>query len=373
MIFLTGGLGYIGSHIAAKLAEQEQHTDIIRNGQTVFGDPSLARELDLDKCLGLEIVILDNLCNSNIFSLTTLRHIYPTTTFHFYEGDVRDAALLRHIFDSHPIHVVIHLAALKSVKESFAQQTEYESVNVGGTETLLAAMESSGCTRIVFSSSATVYGTAPSPLSESSKAGVGIANPYGETKWTVEQLLKARAPTIQSVILRYFNPVGASPTHLLGEAPTGTPNNLFPVLLRSLKNQESITVFGSDWPTRDGTCIRDYIDIQDLATAHTAAVKRFDSLVASENPWIANVGTGNGTTILELFAAFEEATGIPVPYTLGDRREGDLSEVVAAISPSRLSQLAWAPVHTLEKSCRNAWRFSEYLESQQYQQSQQSS
>jgi UDP-glucose 4-epimerase len=328
MILITGGLGYIGSHVAATLAEKS------------------------------DIVILDNLCNSNISALTTLRHLYPTTAFHFYQGDIRDPVILHRIFEDHPIATVIHMAALKSVKDSFAQREEYESVNVGGTKILLEAMEAAGCTRIVFSSSATVYGQAAPPLSETTKAGIGITNPYGETKWTVEQLLQTRAPTIRSVILRYFNPVGAHPTHLLGEAPSGTPNNVLPVLIRSLHEAVPMTVFGDDWPTRDGTCARDFIDIQDLAAAHACAVARFDTLVEQENPWVCNIGTGRGTTVLELVGCFESVNGIQVPYTLGPRREGDLDEVFAAINPARLALLGWTPQQTLETSCFNSWQFS---------------
>ncbi len=222
---------------------------------------------------------------------------------------------------------------------------------------MLEAMEAAGCRNIVFSSSATVYGTAQPPLSESTEAGVGIANPYGETKWAVECMLRTRTPTIRSVILRYFNPVGAHPSRLLGEAPLGTPNNLLPVLLCALREGQPLTVYGDDWPTRDGTCLRDYVDIQDLAAAHVAAVNRLETLAAVENPYVANVGTGTGTTVLEMLECFDRATGCGVPYTIGPRREGDLAAVVAAIDPARMAALGWKPTHTLEKSCRNAWHF----------------
>ncbi len=341
MILLTGGLGFIGSHVAAELAAALQ--------------PQQQQQQPTDE----GIVILDNLANSNIGVLATLRSMFPKTTFFFHEGDIRDRALLDLIFRIHgSIHTVIHFAGLKSVKESFAKKEEYDAVNVGGTETLLDAMEAAGCRNFIFSSSATVYGTAPSPLTEASEVGVGISNPYGETKWAVECLLKTRTPTIRSVVLRYFNPIGAHVSGLLGEAPNGAPNNLFPILLKAVKERRTIEVFGNDWPTRDGTCARDYVDIQDLATAHVAAVNRFDSLVGQDSIFTMNIATGVSTTVLELLAAFETATGIRVPYTIAARRPGDLAEVYAVPDPSRMDLLEWRPVHSIEESCRNGWKFA---------------
>ncbi len=336
MILLTGGLGFIGSHVAAELAQQQQQ-------QQDEG-----------------IVILDNLSNSNIGVLASLRSMFPKVTFFFHEGDIRDRALLDLIFRIHgPIHTVIHFAGLKSVKESFAKKEEYDAVNVGGTEILLDAMEAAGCRNFIFSSSATVYGTAPSPLTEASEVGVGISNPYGETKWAVECLLKTRAPTIRSAILRYFNPIGAHASGLLGEAPNGVPNNLFPILLKAMKEHRHIEVFGDDWPTRDGTCARDYVDIQDLAVAHVAAIRHFDNLVHGDTGiFTMNIATGISTTVLELLAAFEVATGIRVPYTIAARRPGDLAEVFAVPDPIRMDLLKWRPLRSIEESCRNGWNFA---------------
>ncbi len=330
MLFLTGGLGFIGSHVAAYLAETGTKA----------------------------IVILDNLCNSNIGVLATFRTLYPTTTFFFHEGDIRDRDLLERIFRLHPtIHTVVHFAGLKSVKESFAKEAEYKEVNVGGTGILLDVMAAAGCDRFIFSSSATVYGTAPSPLTEASPVGHGITNPYGETKWAGECLMQARASTVRSVILRYFNPIGAHPSGQLGEAPNGAPNNLFPILLKAVQEGQSLSVFGTDWPTRDGTCARDYVDIMDLAEAHGAAIERFDALVETENPYITNIGTGRSTTVLELLAAFEAATGVRVPYTVAPRRPGDLAEVYAAPCPVRMEQLGWKPCHDVLTSCRHGYAF----------------
>lgn len=342
MIFITGGLGFIGSHTAALFAQK-----------------------------GTEVVILDNLANSQRSVLDRLHELADPAKFIFYEGDVRDKNLLRQIFLRHSIETVIHMAALKSVKDSFEQRDEYESVNVGGTEILLEVMEEVGCRNIIFSSSATVYGNAAAPLSETTQTGVGLSNPYGETKWAVEQILKARSakttPTIRSVILRYFNPVGAHPSGLLGESPNGTPNNLFPVMLRAIRegiaatkdeNSVKLTVFGDDYPTRDGTCVRDYIDIQDLAEAHWCAAERFAALAEKENPFVCNVGTGRGTSVLELLDCFRGATGVQVPYKMGPRRDGDLGELFAAVDPERTAALGWAAVHTLEESCKNAWLFA---------------
>ncbi len=332
MILITGGLGFIGSHVAAFLATRNPKQPL---------------------------VLLDNLCNSNISVLASLRTLCPAATFHFYEGDVRDRALLDSLFREHPIDVVVHMAALKSVAESFAKREEYEAVNVGGTRIVLEAMEAAGCRNFVFSSSATVYGTATPPLTEGAEVGVGIANPYGQTKWAVEQLLHTKIPTIRSVILRYFNPVGAHESGLLGEAPLGIPNNLLPVVLRSVREGQPLRIFGDDWPTRDGTCVRDFVDIQDLAAAHGAAIDRLATLTQTENPYIVNVGTGRGTTVLEMLEFFRRATSVQVPYTIAPRREGDVGCVVAAIDPVRMAALGWRPVYTVEESCRNAWRFYE--------------
>lgn len=332
-ILITGGLGFIGSHVAAALAEQ--------------GYPS--------------IVLVDNLTNCTKEPLYTLQLLYPNTIFTFYEADIRHAFVLDAIFDVHHVEAVIHMAALKAVGESVTKPREYYDVNVGGTLSLLNVMENHGCYKIVFSSSSVVYGSSSPPLTEATPTGQGILNPYGKTKWVVEELLKdmARAYPLRwrIQILRYFNPIGAHPSGMLGEDPT-IANNLFPIVLQCVAGEswEPVTVFGTDYPTPDGTCVRDYLDVWDLAKAHVGALKRFGARSCNAVE-ISNVGTGCGVSVLELLTTFEKSTGIHVPVLMGDRRPGDLASIVSEVQPETLERLGWYPEVSLAESCQRGLAF----------------
>lgn len=336
-LLITGGLGFIGSHVAAALAEAGY-----RN-----------------------IVLVDNLVNADKSVLRTLQSLYPDTTFTFYEADVRQGFVLDAVFECHAIEAVFHMAALKSVAESHKKPWDYYDVNVAGTLALLQVMEANGCRRLVFSSSATVYGTATPPLTEATQTGVGISSPYGKTKWMVEEVLRdlaASDPAWRIQVLRYFNPIGAHPSGQLGEDPK-VANNLFPLLLRTCAGltPNPITVFGTDWPTADGTCERDYIDVWDLAKAHVGTLRRMRA--PGVTSWEAhNVGTGRAVSVFELLVGFEEATGVYVPVLMGERRPGDLASVIATVADSTSQKLgglhgAWKPEVSLAESCRRGWAY----------------
>lgn len=332
-ILITGGLGYIGSHVAAALAEQ--------------GYPA--------------IILVDNMSNCTKEPLYTLQTLYPDTVFTFYEADVRQAFVLDAIFDVHRVEAVIHMAALKAVGESVKKPWDYYDVNVGGTLALLQVMEAHGCYKLIFSSSAVVYGSAPPPLTEDTPTGHGLTNPYGRTKWMVEEVLKDMAkahPTRWRIqILRYFNPIGAHPSGLLGEDPK-VANNLFPIVLRCVAGEstEPVTVYGTDYPTPDGTCVRDYLDVWDLAKAHVGALRRYGAR-SCEPVEISNVGTGRGVSVFELLTTFEESTGVYVPVLMGDRRPGDLPRVVSEVNPGTLERLGWSAETSLAESCRHGLAF----------------
>lgn len=330
-ILITGGLGYIGSITAAYLAGNE-HKDVI---------------------------ILDNLHNSKITTLHKLQKQYPATKFIFYQGDIRNDIDLKNIFESHKIDIVIHMAALKAVKESFEQALKYYDVNVSGTIKLLDYMKTYGCKNIIFSSSATVYGNAPSPVSLSSLTGIGITNPYGQTKNIIETILRDVSKEFNVIILRYFNPIGAHINQKLGEKTNDTPNNLFPYILGAVSGKyPPLKIFGNDYNTPDGTCIRDYIDINDLAEAHVAAVNRVKNFEATNTKIeIYNIGTGVGVSVLDLIKTFEKVNNISIPYEFAPRRSGDLPEVYAHISASTCKSLNWKPKYTIADSCLNGWKF----------------
>lgn len=333
-ILITGGLGYIGSHLAAALAEKGARS----------------------------IVLVDNLVNTTRQVLYNLQILYPATVFSFYRVDIRDRLALEEVFKSHTIGTVVHMAALKAVGESFTRPYDYYDVNVGGTLSLMEVMEAYGCRHILFSSSATVYGTAPSPLTDTSPTGVGITNPYGQTKWMIEQILKDQVCADgrwRAQVLRYFNPIGAHPSGLLGENPV-KPNNLFPYMLRAAAGLSDgpLTVFGTDYPTADGTCVRDYIDISDLVEAHIASLRRLEH--ADVGPWeVYNIGTGVGVSVKECLTVFEQATGISVPHVFGPRRRGDLPFVIATVSKKTEEVLGWKARVPLEVSCQRAWAYME--------------
>ncbi len=325
-VLVTGGAGYIGSHTVLELLQA-----------------------------GYEVVVLDSLVNASAESLRRVERITGRRA-PLVVGDVRDADLVRDLLARHACAATIHFAALKAVGESVARPLEYYDNNVSGTIALLEALRDAGVTKFVFSSSATVYGDPQSvPIRED--APTGATNPYGRTKLMMEQILEdlAAADARWSVaILRYFNPVGAHDSGLIGEDPRGIPNNLMPYVSQvAVGRREKLSVFGGDWPTPDGTGVRDYIHVVDLAKGHVAALRRLD---ATPGSYTVNLGTGNGYSVLDIVKAFERASGRRVPYEIVARRPGDIAQAYA--DPSLAQRLlGWRAERDLDRMCTDAWRW----------------
>ena len=325
-VLVTGGAGYIGSHACLELAAR-----------------------------GHELVLADNFSNSSPRVLDRLARLLGAPPV-FRRVDLRDRAAVDALFTGAGLDAVIHFAALKAVGESCERPLEYFDNNIGGTIHLLQAMKAHGVRRLVFSSSATVYGD-PEAVPVREDAPLRVTNPYGRTKLVMEQLigdLCASDPGFHAVNLRYFNPVGAHASGLIGEAPGGVPNNLMPYVCQVAVGQRPrLAVFGGDWPTVDGTGVRDYIHVVDLARAHADAL---DFLVREGRNADINLGTGRGTSVLELVAAFERASGRSVPCDIVDRRPGDVAEVYA--DPSLAHRLlGWRAEHDIDAMCRDAWHW----------------
>ena len=326
-VLVTGGAGYIGSHTCVELIEA-----------------------------GHEPVVIDNLVNSNPESLNRVKKITGKEV-PFYEGDVRDEALLNKIFDEHAIECAIHFAGLKAVGESVAKPLEYYENNLCSTMTLCRVMGKRGVKRIVFSSSATVYsGDNEMPLRETSKTG-NCTNPYGWTKYMGEQILRdltVADPQWSVVLLRYFNPVGAHKSGLIGEHPNGIPNNLMPFISQTaIGKRHHLSVFGNDYDTHDGTGVRDYIHVVDLAKGHVAAIAH---LMKTPGESVFNLGTGTGYSVLDMVKAFETANGIPVPYEIAPRRPGDLATCYA--DPAKSAEvLGWKATKDQTDMCRDTWNW----------------
>jgi UDP-glucose 4-epimerase len=329
-ILLTGGTGYIGSHTAVVLAEA-----------------------------GHRPVLLDNLSNSSADVVDRLAQI-TGTRFPFIEGDIRDTALLRRVLADEGIGAVVHFAGLKAVGESVEQPLRYYDNNVGGTISLLQAMDETGVGTLVFSSSATVYGQ-PAYLPLDEVHPTGATNPYGRTKLHIEEMLAelaASGTNWRIACLRYFNPVGAHASGLIGEDPNGIPNNLMPYIARVAGGRlPFLNVFGDDYPTPDGTGVRDYIHVMDLAEGHRAAI---DFLAGSAGAgWHAfNLGTGCGYSVLDMVRAFEQASGRPVPYRIAPRRPGDVAACYAKADKAA-DQLAWRALRSLDDMCASTWHFQQ--------------
>ena len=326
-VLVTGGAGYIGSHTCVELIETG-HTPIV----------------------------VDNLYNSSPKSLERVKEITGVEV-KFYEGDVRDEALLNRIFDENEIGAVIHFAGLKAVGESVAKPLAYYDNNLISTMVLARVMGNRGCKKIIFSSSATVYsGDNEMPLRETSKTG-NCTNPYGWTKYMCEQILRdiAKAdPEWSVVLLRYFNPVGAHKSGKIGEHPNGIPNNLMPFISQTaIGKRKQLSVFGNDYDTHDGTGVRDYIHVVDLAKGHVAAV---DYMQNNKGEAVFNLGTGTGYSVLDMVKAFETANGIPVPYVIAERRPGDLATCYADPTKSR-EILGWTAKHDQTDMCRDTWNW----------------
>ena len=326
-VLVTGGAGYIGSHTCVELLES-----------------------------GYGVIVIDNLCNSSAKSLDRVREI-TGKDLTFYEGDVRDADLLRKIFANHEIGCVIHFAGLKAVGESVSIPWKYYDNNLNSTLVLTKVMEEVGMKKIIFSSSATVYSaTNLMPLRETSQTG-GCTNPYGWTKYMTEQILSgiAFADKEWSVaLLRYFNPIGAHKSGRIGEDPRGIPNNLMPYITQvAVGRLEKLSVFGNDYPTPDGTGVRDYIHVVDLAKGHVAAVK-----YAQENKGceVFNLGTGTGYSVLDMVKTFQEVNNVPVPYVIAPRRPGDIATCYA--DPAKSAEmLGWKAEYGLAEMCRDSWNW----------------
>lgn len=325
-IMLTGGAGFIGSHTAVVLLER-----------------------------GYDVVLLDDFSNAARDVPERLRQITGVAV-PVIEADIRDATAMRAAFAAFPIDAVIHFAARKAVAESEADPLLYFDVNIVGTVRLLSAMRDAGVGRLVFSSSATVYGEPDvCPITEG--APLRVNNVYGRTKMVMEGMITDLARTgvlPASAILRYFNPVGAHPSGLIGEDPRGVPANLMPYLCQVAAGQRPhLTIFGNDYATHDGTGVRDFIHVMDLAEAHVAAVER---VLAHDESFVVNLGTGVGYSVLDLIHAFKAATGIDVPYEIGPRRSGDVAACYADPALAA-SLLGWRATRTVQDMCRDAWRW----------------
>lgn len=322
LILVTGGLGYIGSHIVLKLIE-----------------------------FGYEVIIVDNCCNSDIGILKKIKMISKKNNIKFFKYDICDQDNMDLIFEENPkIYAVIHLAALKSVPESISDSHTYYYNNVLGTTTLINSMKKYNCYNIIYSSSATVYGNQTPPYNETMNTGTGITNPYGQTKFISEQILKKiteKNPKFNAIILRYFNPVGAHKSGLIGESIDGL--NLMPNLMKSLLYNTPLTVYGDDYDTTDGSCIRDFIHIDDLAYSHIISIK---SLVQSPNYKTYNVGTGAGYTVLELINRFAFYYKKFPTLQIKERRPGDLENVYADVTKIE-NELNWTSKKTLDDICRD--------------------
>jgi UDP-glucose 4-epimerase len=320
-ILVTGGAGYIGSHTVIELI-----------------------------AAGYNVVILDNLCNSHLESVRRVeRLVGQSIPFVDEEG-------LRLALSHYPIDAVIHFAALKAVGESVAKPLAYYENNVGGTSTLLKVLNDEGIKRFVFSSSATVYGDPASvPIREDFPTGP--TNPYGYTKWMTEFILKDMAhadPAWAVGILRYFNPVGAHLSGSIGEDPQGLPNNLMPFVAQvAVGRRKELSVFGGDWPTKDGTGVRDYIHVVDLAQGH---VKAMDRVFAERGCYTVNLGTGQGYSVLEMVKAFERASGRSVPYQIVERRPGDIGVCYADPAQAK-ALLGWSASRGIDEMCEDTWRW----------------
>jgi len=325
-ILITGGAGYIGSHTIIELLD---------NGHTV--------------------VVVDNLSNSSQESLRRVEKI-TNTTIPFYNIDVRDSDALEKVFNENSFDAVIHFAGLKSVGQSVSHPIEYYSNNIDSTLVLLQAMKKHDVKKIVFSSSATVYGD-PSelPLKETSRVGVGITNPYGQTKFMIEQILRDLSisdDSMEITILRYFNPVGAHKSGLIGEDPNEVPNNLLPYVSQvAVGKLEKVSVFGGDYNTPDGTCLRDYIHVVDLAKGHVAALKHIIPGVATYN-----LCTGRGVSVIELITVFGKAAGKDIPYQIVPRRHGDVESCYATAEKAN-KEIDWFAEKSIEEACEDSWRW----------------
>lgn len=329
-VLVTGGMGFIGSHTVVSLMEA-----------------------------GFRPVIFDNLCNSSEHVLEGIARITGTKPL-FIQGDVTSPADLKALFTGHHIDAVIHFAALKAVGESSEKPLEYYRNNIGGLICLLEAMQEHGVRDVVFSSSATVYGSAAHmPVDEDTPLPAAMS-PYGSTKQMGERILFDTG-SFRSVCLRYFNPIGAHPSGHIGELPLGVPNNLVPYVTQAAAGlRKALTIFGDDYHTPDGTAVRDYLHVMDLAEAHVAALNRLQQVQDRPHWEVFNLGTGNPVSVKTLVETFERVNGVSVPKVMGARRQGDVPELWA--NPGRAKQvLGWTAKHSLDEMLRDAWNWQQKL------------
>jgi len=327
-ILVTGGAGYIGSHTVVELIKQNH-----------------------------SVVIVDNFSNSSPKAIKRLQEI-TGKAISFYEGDVRDKKLLRKIFDEHIVDAALHFAGLKAVDKSVREPLTYYRNNIDSSLSLCEIMQEKGVKKLIFSSSATMYGDpAELPLKETSSTGQGITNPYGQTKYMIEQILSDVVTADREwaiTALRYFNPIGAHASGRIGEDPNDIPNNLTPYIAQvAVGRLEKLHVFGDDYDTPDGTGVRDYIHVVDLAKGHVAALEHMKPSGRLE---VYNLGTGKGISVLEMVKAFEKACGKRIPYTLDARRPGDVASCYADASKAA-RELGWRTEKTLEQACADSWHW----------------
>ena len=326
-ILVTGGAGFIGSHTCVELLDA-----------------------------GYEVTVIDNLYNSSEKAIERVKQI-SGKDLDFVEGDILDKDCLDRIFESQKIEAVIHFAGLKAVGESVRMPVEYYSNNITGTLTLIRSMREHGCKNIIFSSSATVYGDpAFVPITEECPKGT-CTNPYGWTKWMLEQILtdvNTSDPEWNVILLRYFNPIGAHPSGMIGEDPKGIPNNLVPYIAQvAIGKLEKLNVFGDDYDTPDGTGVRDYIHVVDLARGHVNAIRKLED---KEGVSVFNLGTGHGYSVLQVVDAFGKACGHDIPYVIQPRRAGDISTCYC--DPSKAArELDWTAQYGIEEMCRDSWNW----------------
>ncbi len=334
-IMVTGGTGYIGSHTVVALQNS-----------------------------GFDVVIVDNLSNSSSDTIKGIKDITGVKPA-FEQVDCTDISALRNVFSKYPnIDGIIHFAALKAVGESIQQPVRYYRNNIGSLLNILELMSEFNISNIVFSSSATVYGAPDqSPVTEETPLKAAMS-PYGNTKVIGESIIRdtARAnQNIHAILLRYFNPIGAHPSAKIGELPTGVPNNLLPYITQTAAGiREKLSIFGDDYDTPDGFCVRDYIDVNDLAAAHVVAVKRMIDKKQKSQTEVFNLGTGCGVSVMELIQSFERATGVKLNYTIADRRPGDIAAIWANVELAN-NELGWKSVKTLEDTLLSSWNWQKNI------------
>ena len=330
-VLVTGGAGFIGSHTVVQLLEG-----------------------------GYQVVVVDDLSNSSAVAIDRVKTIVgdeAAKNLTFYEANVLDRDAMNKIFDTHQIDRVIHFAGFKAVGESVSKPVEYYHNNIENTLVLIDVMRNHGCKSIIFSSSSTVYGDPDNPPVTEEDPKKPATNPYGWTKWMIEQILMdvhTADPEWDVVLLRYFNPIGAHPSGLIGEDPKGIPNNLVPYIAQvAVGKLDHLNVFGNDYDTPDGTGVRDYIHVVDLARGHVCAIKKLETNCGL---FICNLGTGKGYSVLDVIHAFEKACGKPIPYVIDARRPGDIAECYADPTKAR-NELGWVAEYGIEEMCADSWNW----------------